>query len=181
MLNGREIKNDLQVRRFAAVGLIKKQQAEGLTGEEAAMLREYMADPYIRGFVTEAIKHEITADARAIAEAYKATKTTPAHGSTERPAVPSLEDEVAMIVNTYKAIKGSAGSTLPAAGNMTAEELEVKRVVDYYQGKTPQDTHPETQLVVDVYKGQLPKESTAEVDELLKIHNSQKVQPGGSK
>ena len=181
MLNGREVKNDLQVRRFAAVGLIKKQQAGGLTGEEAAMLREYMADPYIRGFATEAIKHEIAADARAIAEAYKAAKAATAHGSTEGPADPSLEDEVALIVNTYKAIKGAAGSTLPAAGNMTAEELEAKKIADYYQGKAPQDTNPEMQLVVDAYKGQLPKESTVEIDELLKIHNSQQVQPSGSK
>lgn len=172
MLNGREVKNDLQVRRFAAVGLIKKQQAGGLTGEEAAMLREYMADPYVRGFVTETIKHEIAADARAITEAYKAAT---AHGSTEGPADPSLEDEVALIINTYKAIKGAAGSTLPAASNMTAEELEAKKIADYYQGKAPQDTDPEMQLVVDAYKGQLPKESTAEIDELLKIHNSQKA------
>lgn len=175
MLNGREVKNDLQVRRFAAVGLIKKQQAEGLTGEEAAMLREYMADPYIRGFVTEAIKHEIATDARAIAEAYKATKSTAAHGSAERPAVPSEENGVAMMLDAYQKLTGAAGSTLPAAGNMTAEELEAKKIADYYQGKAPQDTDPEMQLVVDAYKGQLPKESTAEIDELLKIHNSQKA------
>lgn len=181
MINSREVRDNTQVRRFAAVGLIKKQQAGTLTPGEAAMLREFMADPYIRGFVNETIRQEAAADARAITEAYRAAKQSAAHGSKERPADPSEEDEVAMIVNTYKAIKGAAGSTLPAASNMTAEELEAKRVADHYHGKTPQDTDPEAQHVVDAYKGQLPKESTAEIDELLKIHNSQKVQPGGSK
>ncbi len=175
MINSREVRDNTQVRRFAAVGLIKKQQAGILTPEEAAMLREFMADPYIRGFVNETIKHEAAADARAITEAYKAAKAAAASGNKERPADPSEEDEVAMIVNTYKAIKGAAGSTMPAAGNMTAEELEAKRVADYYQGKAQQDTDPEAQHAVDAYKGQLPKKSTAEIDELLKIHNSQRA------
>ena len=175
MLNGREVKNDLQVRRFAAVGLIKKQQAGGLTGEEAAMLREYMADPYIRGFVTETIKHEIAADARAIAEAYKAAKAATAHGSTEGPADPSLEDEVALIVNTYKAIKGAAGSVQPKSENLTNEEQEARRIVELYKGTAPKDITPEAQHIVDAYTGHLPKESTPEIDELLKIHNSQKA------
>lgn len=175
MLNGREVKNDLQVRRFAAVGLIKKQQAGGLTGEEAAMLREYMADPYIRGFATEAIKHEIAADARAIAEAYKAAKAATAHGSTEGPADTSLEDEVALIVNTYKAIKGAAGSVQPKSENLTNEEQEARRIVELYKGTAPKDITPEAQHIVDAYTGHLPKESTPEIDELLKIHNSQKA------
>lgn len=174
MYNGREARDNTQVRRFAAIGLIKRQQAGIITPEEAATLREFMADPYIRGFVNEAIKHEIAADARAIFEAYKTAKAAAAHGSKERPADPSEENEVAEIVNIYKAIKGETGSAPSAAGNiMTAEELEAKKIADYYQGNASHDADPETQHIVDAYKGQLPKKSTPEIDELLKIHNSQ--------
>lgn len=178
MNNSRELKDNLLVRRFAAVGLIKKQQAGEISGEEAAMLREFMADPNVRGFVYEAINKEVAADAKIITEAYNHAKSTAASGGAD----PSEAAEVAKIVSTYKAIKAATGSVQPAAHrNMTAEELEVKKIVDAYNGTTPKDTDPEAQHIVDAYKGKIPKDSTPEIDELLNIHNSRKDHTRGSK
>ena len=103
MINSREVKDTEQLRRFAAVGLIQKQQTGELTGEEKAMLNQFMGDPNVRAFVDDAIRKEAAADARAIAEAYKSSKSAAAGKGLDQSEV----DGVAEMVEIYQKIKGS--------------------------------------------------------------------------
>lgn len=124
-MNGREVKDTEQMRRFAAIGLTHKQQAGELTPEEAMILGRLMEDPNVRGFVFNAIKQEAAPEAKKIAEAYTNAKgTAAAAGSTSSEA-----QEVANTVNTYKAMKAG---TVTAHSSTTAEELEAKKIAEAY-------------------------------------------------